>query len=68
MSGMLNALLDINQIEAGTIRAELETFRIDTVIDRVTAELAYQARRNVLPCMCCLVRSRSAAILVCLSK
>jgi two-component system CheB/CheR fusion protein len=55
MSGMLNALLDINQIEAGTIRAELETFRIDTVIDRVTAELAYQAEAqrialHVLPC------------------
>jgi two-component system CheB/CheR fusion protein len=43
MSGMLNALLDINQIEAGTVRAELETFRIDAVLSRVTADLAYQA-------------------------
>jgi two-component system CheB/CheR fusion protein len=43
MSGMLNALLDINQIEAGTVRAELETFRIDAVLNRVTADLAYQA-------------------------
>jgi len=55
MAGMLNALLDINQIEAGTVRAELETFRIDTVLDRVTAELAYQAEAQrigllVLPC------------------
>ncbi len=55
MSEMLNALLDINQIEAGTVRAELETFRIDTVLDRVTAELAYQAEAQrialrVLPC------------------
>jgi two-component system CheB/CheR fusion protein len=55
MSGMLNALLDINQIEAGTVRAELETFRIDTVLDRVTTELAYQAEAqrialHVLPC------------------
>jgi two-component system CheB/CheR fusion protein len=55
MSGMLNALLDINQIEAGTVRTELETFRIDTVLDRVTAELAYQAEAQrialrVLPC------------------
>jgi two-component system CheB/CheR fusion protein len=55
MSGMLNALLDINQIEAGTVRAELETFRIDAVLDRVTAELAYQAEAqrialHVLPC------------------
>jgi two-component system, chemotaxis family, CheB/CheR fusion protein len=55
MSGMLNALLDINQIEAGTVHAELETFRIDAVLDRVTAELAYQAEAqrialHVLPC------------------
>jgi two-component system, chemotaxis family, CheB/CheR fusion protein len=55
MSGMLNALLDINQIEAGTVHAELETFRIDTILDRVTAELAYQAEAqriglHVLPC------------------
>jgi two-component system CheB/CheR fusion protein len=55
MSGMLNALLDINQIEAGTVRAELETFRIDAVLERVTAELAYQAEAqrialHVLPC------------------
>jgi two-component system CheB/CheR fusion protein len=55
MSRMLNALLDINQIEAGTVRAEFETFRIDAVLDRVTAELAYQAEAqrialHVLPC------------------
>ena len=55
MSGMLNALLDINQIEAGTVRAEFETFRIETVIERVTADLAYQAEAqriafHVVPC------------------
>jgi two-component system CheB/CheR fusion protein len=55
MSGMLNALLDINQIEAGTVHAELETFRIDAVLGRVTAELAYQAEAqrialHLLPC------------------
>jgi two-component system, chemotaxis family, CheB/CheR fusion protein len=43
MSGMLNALLDINQIEAGTVRAEFETFRIDALLDRVAADLACQA-------------------------
>ena len=37
MSGMLNALLDINEIEAATVRAEFETFRIDALLDRVTA-------------------------------
>ncbi len=55
MCEMLNALLDINQIEAGTVRAEFETFRIDAVLDRVTADLAYQASAQrialrVLPC------------------
>lgn len=37
MSGMLNALLDINQIEAATGRAEFETFPIDALLDRLTA-------------------------------
>lgn len=55
MSGMLNALLDINQIEAGTVRAELETFRIDALFERVTADLACQAEAqrialHVVPC------------------
>jgi two-component system CheB/CheR fusion protein len=55
MAGMLNALLDINQIEAGTVRAEFESFPIDTVLNRVKAELAYQAEAqrialHVLPC------------------
>ncbi len=61
MSGMLNALLDINQIEAGTVRAELETFQIDALFERVTADLAYQAEAqrialHVVPCKL-LVRS-----------
>jgi two-component system CheB/CheR fusion protein len=55
MAGMLNALLDINQIEAGTVRAEFETFRIDAVLDRVKSELGYQAEAqrialHVVPC------------------
>jgi two-component system CheB/CheR fusion protein len=55
MAGMLNALLDINQIEAGTIRAKIETFPVGAVLDRVTSELAYQAEAQrialrVLPC------------------
>jgi two-component system CheB/CheR fusion protein len=55
MSGMLNALLDINQIEAGTVRAEFETFRIDALLERVTVDLAYQAEAqrialHLLPC------------------
>jgi len=55
MSGMLNALLDINQIEAGTVRAEFETFRIDALLGRVTADLACQAEAkrialHLVPC------------------
>jgi two-component system, chemotaxis family, CheB/CheR fusion protein len=55
MSGMLSALLDINQIEAGTVRAEFQTFRIDALLDRVTADLACQAEAqrialHLVPC------------------
>ena len=35
MSGMLNALLDINQIEAGTVRAEMVDFPINDLLDRL---------------------------------
>jgi two-component system, chemotaxis family, CheB/CheR fusion protein len=55
MSGMLNALLDINKIEAGTVRAEVISFRIDAVLERLKAELGYQAEAqgialHVVPC------------------
>ncbi|MBN8915394.1 MAG: response regulator [Rhizobiales bacterium] len=55
MSGMLNALLDINQIEAGTIKAELVTFPINDLLDRMREELTYHARSaklslSVIPC------------------
>jgi two-component system CheB/CheR fusion protein len=55
MSGMLNALLDINKIEAGTVRAEMTSFRIDAVLERLTAELGYQAEAqrialHLVPC------------------
>ena len=55
MSGMLNTLLDINQIEAGTVRAELITFPINDLFDRLRDEFTYhaQAKRlalRVVPC------------------
>ncbi|WP_394023110.1 chemotaxis protein CheB [Xanthobacter flavus] len=55
MSGMLNALLDINQIEAGTIKAEIVTFPINDLLDRMREELTYHARGaklslSVIPC------------------
>ncbi|MEP9351661.1 chemotaxis protein CheB [Xanthobacter sp. KR7-225] len=55
MSGMLNALLDINQIEAGTLRAEVASFPINDLLDRLRQELTYHAqakrlRLRVIPC------------------
>jgi two-component system CheB/CheR fusion protein len=55
MSGMLNTLLDINQIEAGTVRAEMIGFPINDLLDRLADEFAYQAHAQgltlrVVPC------------------
>ncbi|MDB5362675.1 MAG: CheB methylesterase:MCP methyltransferase, CheR-type [Rhodospirillales bacterium] len=55
MSGMLNALLDINKIEAGTVRAEKTLVRVGEIFDRLRDEFAYpaQAKRlelRVVPC------------------
>jgi len=44
MSGMLNALLDINQIEAGTVRAEMVDFSLNDLFDRMRDEFGYHAR------------------------
>jgi two-component system CheB/CheR fusion protein len=55
MTGMLNALLDINQIEAGTVRAETVHFPVNDLLDRLKDEFTYhaQAQRlalHVVPC------------------
>lgn len=55
MSGMLNALLDINKIAAGTVRAEMITFPINDLLDSLRTEFTYlaQAKRltmRVMPC------------------
>ncbi|MBK1663164.1 histidine kinase [Rhodospirillum rubrum] len=55
MASMLNALLDINQIEVGIVEAERVVFPINDLFDRVREELAYQARAkkiawSVVPC------------------
>jgi two-component system CheB/CheR fusion protein len=44
MSGMLNALLDINRIEAGTVRAEMIDFPINELLDRMKDEFTYHAK------------------------
>ena len=43
MSGMLNTLLDINQLEAGIVRAERTRFLIDDLIERLRTEFSYHA-------------------------
>jgi two-component system CheB/CheR fusion protein len=55
MSGMLNTLLDINQIEAGTVRAEIATFPIGDLLERLRSEFTYHAQvegldLRVMPC------------------
>ena len=55
MSGMLNALLDIDQIEAGTVHAEMTGFPINDMLDRLRGEFAYHAHAKklalrVVPC------------------
>jgi len=48
MSGMLNTLLDINQIEAGVVRPELSNFPIDDILHRLGDEFAYHAQAGSL--------------------
>ena len=48
MTGMLNALLDINQIEAGVVRAEIELFPVNDLLVKLRDELAYQAQAKSL--------------------
>ena len=48
MSGMLNTLLDINQLEAGIVRPEIVEFPIGTVLDRLRTEFAYHVTTKQL--------------------
>lgn len=55
MTGMLNALLDINQIETGTIHAELTDFPISDLLNQLRDEFSYHAQAKglvfkVAPC------------------
>ncbi|MEA2740266.1 MAG: two-component system, chemotaxis family, CheB/CheR fusion protein [Acetobacteraceae bacterium] len=55
MSGMLNALLDINQIETGTVHAEVTTFAVNDLLDQLRDEFSYHAQAKglvlrVVPC------------------
>ena len=48
MSGMLNALLDINQIEAGVIEARTVSFPLADVLERLRGEFTYLAQSRNL--------------------
>ncbi|MCX8995922.1 response regulator [Rhizobiaceae bacterium BDR2-2] len=48
MSGMLNTLLDINQLEAGTVHPQLTSFRIDELLERLRDEFTYHAQAQAL--------------------
>ena len=55
ISGMLNTLLDINQIDAGTVHAEPTVFPISDLLDRLRDEFTYHAQAKglslrVVPC------------------
>lgn len=48
MAGMLNTLLDINHIDAGTVCPDIEHFPINQVLERLGEEFAYQAQAQGL--------------------
>jgi len=55
MTGMLDALLDINQIEAGTVRADITTFPVNELFGRMRNEFSVAAQAQsltlrVVPC------------------
>ena len=56
ISGMLNTLLDINQIEAGTVRADFVSFPIKDLLVRLRDEFAYHAEAKRLATACRPVR------------
>jgi len=48
MSGMLNTLLDINQLEAGVVKPKIVDFPIDDLLRRLETEFAYHAQAHAL--------------------
>ncbi len=48
ISGMLNTLLDLNQIEAGTVRTEMVSFPIAGLLERMRDEFSFHAESQGL--------------------
>ena len=55
MSGMLNTLLDINQIEAGAVHVDIRRFPVDDLLERLRNEFTYlaEAQRLALHVVSC---------------
>jgi two-component system, chemotaxis family, CheB/CheR fusion protein len=68
MSGMLNTLLDINQIEAGTVHAEPIDFPIAEMFERLRDEFAYHAEAKGLALRVVPAAASCAAIRCCSSR
>jgi len=48
MAGMLNTLLDINQLEAGIVRTEIGSFPIADILERLGSEFGYHTQARGL--------------------
>jgi two-component system CheB/CheR fusion protein len=48
MTGMLDTLLDINQIDAGTVTAEISSFKVSQLFDRLRDEFSLSAQAKGL--------------------
>ncbi len=48
MTGMLNTLLDINQIDAGTVQPEISRFSLGNLLDQLQDEFSYHAQAKRL--------------------
>ena len=46
MAGMLNTLLDINQLEAGTVHPQFVNFPLNNLLDRLRDEFTYYAEAH----------------------
>ncbi len=48
MSGILNTVLNIDQIEAGIVHPQLENFAVNSILERLEREFSYQAKAKGL--------------------
>ena len=68
IAGMLNTLLDINQIEAGTVRANRSVSRSTSCLTGCAMSSAITRRQRAFLCVWCLAAFRSRAIRGCWSR